>query len=60
MKIADANAKLYKSAGPGHWNDPDMMVVGMSGLSERGTAAFFSFWCIMAAPLMAGNDVAAR
>ncbi len=57
MKIADANAKLYKSAGPGHWNDPDMMVVGMSGLSEARNRAFFSLWCIMAAPLMAGNDV---
>ena len=54
---AFANQKLYRSAGPGHWNDPDMMIVGMAGLSEARNRTFFSLWCLMAAPLMAGNDV---
>ena len=57
MKIAADNQKLYPYAGPGHWNDPDMLIAGMPGLSEARNRAFFSLWCIMAAPLMAGNDV---
>jgi hypothetical protein len=57
MKIAAANEKLYPWAGPGHWNDPDMLIAGMPGLSETQNRAFFSLWCIMAAPLMAGNDL---
>jgi len=57
MKIVAANEKLYSWAGPGHWNDPDMMIVGMDGLSEAQNRSFFSLWCMMAAPLMAGNDL---
>jgi alpha-galactosidase len=57
MKIVSKNERLYKSAGPGHWNDPDMMVVGMDGLSESQNRSFFSLWCIMASPLIAGNDL---
>jgi hypothetical protein len=57
MKVAAANEKLYEAAGPGHWNDPDMMIVGMDGLSETQNRSFFSLWCMMAAPLMAGNDL---
>jgi alpha-galactosidase len=48
---------LAKYAGPGHWNDPDMMEVGNEGLSLAESRSHFSFWCILAAPLMAGNDV---
>jgi len=48
---------LGKYAGPGHWNDPDMLEVGNPGLSFAESRAHFSFWCILAAPLMAGNDV---
>lgn len=44
-------------AGPGHWNDPDMLEVGNAGLTLEESRAHFSFWCILAAPLMAGNDV---
>ncbi len=51
---ADGLAKL---AGPGHWNDPDMLEVGNEGLSFAEARAHFSFWCMLAAPLMAGNDV---
>ena len=57
MKIAFRNQKLFPSAGPGHWNDPDMMIVGMDCLTETQNRAFFSLWCIMASPLIAGNDV---
>jgi len=57
MKVAAANEKLYEAAGPGHWNDPDMMIAGMQGLSETQNRSFFSLWCMMAAPLMAGNDL---
>ncbi len=48
---------LNKFAGPGHWNDPDMLEVGNEGLSHAESRAHFSLWCILAAPLMAGNDV---
>jgi alpha-galactosidase len=48
---------LEKYAGPDHWNDPDMLEVGSPGLSLAESRAHFSLWCILAAPLMAGNDV---
>ena len=48
---------LAKYAGPGHWNDPDMLEVGNDGLTVAESRAHFSFWCMLAAPLMAGNDV---
>jgi hypothetical protein len=57
MKNTAANEKLYAAAGPGHWNDPDMIITGMAGLSETQNRSFFSLWCMMAAPLIAGNDV---
>ncbi len=57
MKIAFANEKLAAFAGPGRWNDPDMMIVGMPGLSQAQNRALFSLWCIMASPLIAGNDL---
>jgi alpha-galactosidase len=57
LKIAALNERLYAAAGPGHWNDPDMMIAGMNGLSETRNRSFFSLWCMMAAPLMAGNDL---
>jgi len=57
MKIVFANEKLYEYAGPGHWNDPDMMIVGMPGLSEAQNRSLFSLWCMITAPLIAGNDL---
>jgi alpha-galactosidase len=44
-------------AGPGHWNDPDMLEVGRDELTFAESRAHFSLWCILAAPLMAGADV---
>jgi len=57
IKIALFNQKLYPWAGPGHWNDPDMLIAGMPGLTEAQNRSFFSLWSMMAAPLMAGNDL---
>jgi alpha-galactosidase len=44
-------------AGPGGWNDPDMLEVGNGGMSDVEYRSHFSLWAIMAAPLIAGNDV---
>ena len=57
LRIAFANEKLAGFAGPGRWNDPDMMIVGMPGLSEAQNRSLFSLWCMMASPLIAGNDL---
>ena len=47
---------LWQFAGPGHWNDPDMLQVGnLANATEN--KAHFSLWCILAAPLMAGCDL---
>ncbi|HEV2304526.1 MAG TPA: glycoside hydrolase family 27 protein, partial [Candidatus Acidoferrales bacterium] len=48
---------LEKFAGPGHWNDPDMLEVGNGGMSEDEYRTHMSLWAILAAPLMAGNDL---
>jgi len=57
IHIIDLMADLYPYAGPGHWNDPDMLEVGNGGLTPAENRAHFSFWCLFAAPLMAGNDL---
>ncbi len=49
---------LWQFAGPGHWNDPDMLQVGnLKSKKDIEDKAHFSLWCILAAPLMAGNDL---
>jgi len=55
--IIDQMADLYPYSGPGHWNDPDMLEVGNGGLTPAENRAHFAFWCLFAAPLMAGNDL---
>jgi len=55
--LLDRVADLYSYNGPDHWNDPDMLEVGNSGLSVTESKAHFSLWCILAAPLIAGNDL---
>lgn len=57
LDIADENEPLYSHAGPGHWNDPDMLEVGNGGMTNTEYRTHFSLWAIMAAPLMAGNDI---
>jgi alpha-galactosidase len=51
------NNGIGQYAGPGHWNDPDMLEVGKDGLTFAESRSHFSMWCILAAPLIAGNDV---
>lgn len=57
MQIIDQMDPIYSYAGPGHWNDPDMLEVGNGGMTARESQAHFSLWSIMAAPLLAGNDL---
>ena len=57
LDIVDENEPLYSAAGPGHWNDPDMLEVGNGGMTTTEYRSHFSLWCILAAPLMAGNDL---
>jgi alpha-galactosidase len=48
---------LSQYAGPGHWNDPDMLEVGNGGMSLGEYRTHMSLWAILAAPLLAGNDL---
>jgi alpha-galactosidase len=57
MSIADRQSGLSRFAGPGHWNDPDFLEVGNSGMTFEEQKSHFSLWALMAAPLMAGNDL---
>ena len=56
MEIVDMNEPLRAYAGPGHWNDPDMLEVG-NGMTAAEDRAHFTLWCMMAAPLILGNDI---
>lgn len=56
LQILDLQKGLRKYAGPDHWNDPDMLEVG-NGMSINEDRAHFSMWCMLAAPLIAGNDL---
>lgn len=55
--IYEATVRLYKHAGPGNWNDPDMLEVGNGNLTDDENKAHFSLWCMLAAPLILGNDL---
>lgn len=57
VHILDLQVGLESYAGPGHWNDPDMLEVGNGGMTPTEYRAHFSLWCLLAAPLMAGNDL---
>jgi alpha-galactosidase len=56
LQILDMQEGLRAHAGPGHWNDPDMLEVG-NGLTPNQDRAHFSLWAMLAAPLIAGNDL---
>ena len=56
LDCINKNDSLRRYAGPGHWNDPDMLEVG-NGLSVNQNRAHFTMWCMMASPLILGNDV---
>lgn len=57
LDIIDKEAELQQYAGPGHWNDPDMLEVGNGGMTVDEYKTHFSMWAMLAAPLMAGNDL---
>ena len=56
LDCINKNDSLRRYAGPGHWNDPDMLEVG-NGLTVNQDRAHFTMWCMMASPLILGNDV---
>ena len=56
-EIGFGQAGLASFAAPGHWNDPDMLEVGNGGMTIPEYRAHFSLWALLAAPLIAGNDV---
>ena len=55
--LASMQAGLAKYSGPGHWNDPDMLEVGNGKLTPAENRTHFSWWAMLAAPLLAGNDL---
>ncbi len=56
-EIGFSQAGLSKYAKPGHWNDPDMLEVGNGGMTPEEYRTHMSLWAILAAPLLAGNDL---
>ncbi|MGW6268369.1 NPCBM/NEW2 domain-containing protein [Streptomyces sp. NPDC055060] len=57
LSIMKQNLPLAKHAGPGRWNDPDMLEVGNGGMTDTEYRTHFSMWSIMAAPLLIGSDL---
>ncbi|HLP53270.1 MAG TPA: glycoside hydrolase family 27 protein, partial [Chitinophagales bacterium] len=69
MSILKKQTRLYKYAGPGHWNDPDMMTVGnygngkatgqgkWKGMTDLEYQTHMSLWCMLNAPLLSGCDL---
>ena len=57
LGIYEWNVRLWEHASPGHFNDPDMLEVGNGSLTDEENRAHFSLWCMMAAPLILGNDL---
>lgn len=56
MQCVNYNDTLRAYAGKGHWNDPDMLEVG-NGMTVNEDRAHFTMWCMMASPLIIGNDI---
>lgn len=57
LSILKKNLPLAPYAGPGHWNDPDMLEVGNGGMTDTEYRTHFSMWSVMAAPLLIGSDL---
>jgi alpha-galactosidase len=53
----EKQAGLEKYSAPGHWNDPDMLEIGNGGMTDAEYRTHMSLWAILAAPLLAGNDI---
>ncbi len=58
-KLGVPHSRRLKFASPGHWNDPDMLEVGNGGMKAEEYRTHMSLWAILAAPLLAGNDLSA-
>jgi alpha-galactosidase len=57
VHMLDSQDGLESYAGPGHWNDLDMLELGNGGMTATEYRSHFSMWCLLAAPLMSGNDI---
>ncbi|MFI1335892.1 glycoside hydrolase family 27 protein [Streptomyces sp. NPDC020845] len=57
LSIFHSNVGLASYAGPGHWNDPDMLEVGNGSMTATESRSEFSLWAEMAAPLIAGTNI---
>ena len=57
LQILDIATKITQYAGPGHWNDLEMLEIGNGGQSTEEYQSHFAIWCMLSAPLMAGNDL---
>ncbi|MDN3356652.1 NPCBM/NEW2 domain-containing protein [Actinomadura sp. DC4] len=57
LGIVHQNMVLSQYAGPGHWNDPDMLEVGNGGMTDTEYRSHFGLWAEMAAPLLIGSDL---
>ena len=57
VAIINSQADLAEYAGPGHWNDPDMLQVGNGDLTPDEVRAHVGMWAMLAAPLMIGTDM---
>ncbi|AXE76485.1 NPCBM/NEW2 domain-containing protein [Streptomyces atratus] len=57
LSLMKQNLPLAAAAGPGHWNDPDMLEVGNGGMTDTEYRTHFSMWSVMAAPLLIGSDL---
>ena len=55
--IGFSQDELAPWAAPGHWNDPDMLEIGNGGMTDDEYRTHMSLWSILAAPLLAGNDL---
>ncbi len=53
----DKQSGHEKYAGPGHWNDPDMLEIGNGGMTATEYRTHLTLWAMLAAPLLAGNDL---
>ena len=53
----ETQVKTAPYAGPGHWNDPDMLEIGNGHMSDDEYRTHMSLWALTAAPLLAGNDI---
>lgn len=57
FRIGQSQSDLAPFAGPGHWNDPDMLEIGNGGMKTEEYRQHMTLWALLAAPLLAGNDL---